>query len=113
MGFNAFVQISLFLLMYMKFQRFQATYAACELIKVYYLKIDSVSKVQNICISMYLIYAVWTLVDLVLIILRVMSLVYMGKSWKFLKRKQADKKKRAEQIADKKKKIKRSHKREI
>lgn len=33
---------------------------------------------------MYAIYAMWLVVDLVLIGLRIASLVYMGKSYKFL-----------------------------
>lgn len=54
------------------------------LIGEYYEKIGADSRVKNTCIYMYLIYAVWTVVVCVLIVLRVMSLVYMGKSFKFL-----------------------------
>ena len=70
--------------MYLTLLKFQATRAACLLIGQYYEKIGTEARVKNTCLYMYAIYAVWTLVDCVLIVLRVMSLVYMGKSYKFL-----------------------------
>ncbi len=74
----------IFVNMYIKLQKFNAMNAACELIKAYYLLINSDPRVKSTCFYMYSIYALWTVVDFVLIGLRITSLVYMGKSYKFL-----------------------------
>ena len=99
--------------MYIKLQKFNAMYAACELIKAYYVLIDTDPRVKSTCFYMYSIYALWTVVDFVLIGLRITSLVYMGKSYKFLQRKLKDKARRKLHIMEKKKKMKRITKRDL
>ena len=110
---NIIVQIFIFFNMYVKSLRFRATYNVCETINAYYVKIGQEPKVRLRCILMYSIYAVWTVVDLVLISLRITSLVYMGKSFRFLQRKAEDKKRRKMHIAKKRQKMKRLMKRDL
>ena len=107
------MQIFIFFNMYVKSLRFRATYNVCEMVNAYYLKINQEPKVRLNCILMYAIYAVWTVVDLVLISLRITSLVYMMKSFKFLQRKAEDKERRKMHIAKKRQKIKRQQKRDL
>lgn len=62
---------------------------------------------------LYIIYFVWVLVDILLIFLRLTSLLYMIKSYKFLSRKLKDKERRKEHLLEKKKKMKRLAKKEL
>ena len=70
--------------MYLKLLKFQATNAACNLVNQYYTSIGEKAKISNLCNILYGIYALWTIVDIMLIVLRAFSLLYMAKSYKFL-----------------------------
>ncbi len=62
---------------------------------------------------LYIIYFVWTLVDILLIFLRLTSLMYMIKSYRFLANKQKEKERRKDHLLEKKAKAKRLAKKEL
>ena len=84
---NLLVQVFLLVCMYLKLLKFQATNAACSLVNQYYDGVGGKAKISNLCNILYGIYALWTIVDIMLITLRAFSLLYMAKSYKFLQRK--------------------------
>ncbi len=90
--------------MYLKLLKFNATNAACNLVNAYYSDVGQTAKINNLCKILYGIYALWTVVDVMLIGLRALSLLYMAKSYKFLQRKLQDKMRRKIHIKEKKKK---------
>ena len=62
---------------------------------------------------MYTIYFLWTIVDTILVSLRITSLVYITKSYRFLAKKAQEKKRRRLAEAEKSKKKKRALKNEL
>jgi uncharacterized membrane protein len=94
-------------------EKFRATLFACQNIFDYYTKINEEAQAQTLCYAMFSIYAGWLAVNIMLTILRCMSLYYMLKSYRFLFRKREDKKRRKLHLKEKKRKLKRSHKRDV
>jgi len=110
---NLVSQLFLFVLVYQIVEMFQATMLSCTVIFAYYDKKGVAGDVSYLCYASIVIYCLWVMVAIALTVLRCFSLLYMGKSYRFLYRKMVEKLRRKMHLKQKKKKQKRILKREI
>ena len=81
-------QIYAFLLAANMLTRFAATGQACRVVNEYYEKIpNEKAKANSVCIATQLVYYLWAGVCLATLLVRLASLSYLVRGYKFLKRK--------------------------
>lgn len=99
--------------MFKTFQMFIATQKSCLLVFDYYKKIEGSATSQSLCYQMTTVYLLWVIAFGFIVVIRLLSLQYMFRSWKLLHRKGKDKVKRELAKIERRKKQKRILRRDI
>lgn len=110
---NVGAQVFMIANTYLAYTPFRAVLADCQLIWAYYDIIGQESISHSLCKQTLIYYGLWLLVVVIMEVLRNYSLVYMIKSFRYLSKREAEKKRKKERRALKQKRIKKERRKEL
>ncbi|CDW89696.1 UNKNOWN [Stylonychia lemnae] len=86
---------------------------ACDDIWTYYKKIGEEAKAHGVCINVYIYYSMLIVVSVGMLVIRGFSLVYMGKSYRYLQKREAEKQRKRQRRIEKEKRLRKEKRRAL